>query len=73
LQQFRYNGLGGVTKKRRKRFNRSQRRLWLLKKFRMLGEPSLISGSSNTTKTSLTLKKSKCLKFIDEYRRGSPA
>lgn len=65
LQQFRSNGLGEVTKKRKKRFNRSRRRLWLLKKSRMLGEPSLTLGFSSTTKTWLTLKKSKCLGCIN--------
>ena len=72
-QQFRSNGLGEVTKKRRKRFNRSRRKLWLLKKSKMLGELLPTSGSSSITKTSLTLKKSKCLWFFNQYRRGSPA
>jgi hypothetical protein len=58
LLPSRFNGRGEASRSGKRKYSKSPEKRLLLRKFKMRGAPSLTSGSSNTTRTWSTSRKS---------------
>ena len=71
LLPSRFNGRGEASRSGKRKYSKSPEKRLLLRKFKMRGAPSLTSGSSNTTRTWSTSRKSNYT-LKTNFFRGSP-